>query len=175
MHVTEMKFSIVNKFFRWKLKMRMVLFYGLHLLISCATLINEFLCRKHFGGHSLLGAPREAQEYTTYVHISVSASCSLSKYIYIYARFGPLKVSSTNLMFNAPKCLMLWPWSSRSHREMWRGSLHKSKAVTCSGGTVVFKHIYHWKVNAFSSSCPRKHLPAGFVERKYVCLAVQPE
>lgn len=70
--------------------MRMVLVYGLHSLTSCAALINECLCRKHFGGHSLLRALRGARGYTAYVHISVPVSCSLYKYIFVCARFGPL-------------------------------------------------------------------------------------
>lgn len=39
--MSQMKFSIVNKFFRWKLKISMALFSVLHLLISAPDALGN--------------------------------------------------------------------------------------------------------------------------------------
>lgn len=114
-----MKFSIVNKFFRWKLKISMALFYVLPLITSCAApapaaLINECLHRKHFMGHSFEHPVGPKNILLLCTDLCLHLALSIKTYIYVYIYVLDLDQSGLKHSLNPPKCLILWPWSSKS-------------------------------------------------------------
>ena len=103
-----MKFSIVNKFFRWKLKICMALFYVLHLLPSCAAPDTAAPTQRALHG-SLLRALRGAQD----VPLRCTSLClylTLSINMYMLDLDHPCPKHRRN----PQKCLLLWPCSSKS-------------------------------------------------------------
>lgn len=91
--MSQMKFSIVNKFFSLKVEDK----YGSVLCPSLPYFSSrcswELIPPQKALHGSLPGTLCGSQESAAYVHISRSISYCLSKYIYIYVSvgFGPLK------------------------------------------------------------------------------------